>query len=431
MLTNIISAIALYKPQNISAQPANTGTTSDLVGALKKEIKDLGYSDDTVSSFTKEVMGWKDASGRPLMQGWMETLSKARNDNRSGRLGMNDLVKLETKVITELGNEIKTEFSFNEQAIDLGKALSSRHAQRTTYAEMIYVAAAALGFPVQGAEASKISVKYHYANKMAVTLISTSDKQVVLADLATEPVISISAPFSLEASFEKDGNVLALKPKAKVKDDVRIYSRLRTLDLSCLSAMRLIDHGNAYLMSGDVEWAIADLNKAISLDPNSTLAHNGLGNIYFRKGQFEDAVANYSKAISLDPKDILAYCNRGRAYMKMEKNELGIADFTAAISIEPGSILAYIDRGNAYIDLKKYQQALVDGKAAVKIDPKNAMALYNLGRGCVNLGLANKDMDQIEEGIETLKKAGKLNPDLMPEINKLFDYLRSNVMSFQ
>jgi len=431
MLINIISAVVLSRPQMIPAQPANTGNTSNLADALKKEITDLGYSDDSVQAFTNEVLGWKDASGRPMMQGWKETLDKARNDNLAGRLSMADLIKIETKVLAELGNKIKTEFSFNEQAIDLGKAISSRHAQRTTYAEMTYIAAAALGFTVQGAMASKISTKYHITYKLPVSLIATADKQMILADLAPEPAIFISSPFSLDASFVKDGDAFVLKPKAKVKDDVRSYARIRILDLNGLSAVRLIDRANAYLVSGDDDWALADLKKAISLDPHASLACNGLGNAYYKKGQFEQAITYYTTAISLDPKDVLAYCNRGRAYMKTERYEPAIADYTAAISIEPGSIIAYIDRGNAYIGLHKYQKAIDDSKAAVGIDPKNAMANYNLGRAFVYLGLANKDMDQVEEGIEALKKANKLDPKLQPEIDKLFNYLRSNVMSFQ
>src|SRR5262249_10248465 len=52
------------------------------------------------------------------------------------------------------------------------------------------------------------------------------------------------------------------------------------------------NRGIAYFKKGQYDFAIADFDHAIELDPTSSFALNNRGTAYARKGQFERAIAD-------------------------------------------------------------------------------------------------------------------------------------------
>ena len=62
-----------------------------------------------------------------------------------------------------------------------------------------------------------------------------------------------------------------------------------------------------------VRVAIADLDKALELDPKFALAYMNRGNAKIELKQYTEAIADYDKAIELEPNFAPAYTNRGNA----------------------------------------------------------------------------------------------------------------------
>jgi len=54
-------------------------------------------------------------------------------------------------------------------------------------------------------------------------------------------------------------------------------------------------------MKDEMDKALADLTKAIQLDPDGARSYFNRGFAYFRKGDFEKAVADYNDAIACTP----------------------------------------------------------------------------------------------------------------------------------
>ena len=52
--------------------------------------------------------------------------------------------------------------------------------------------------------------------------------------------------------------------------------------------------------------AVAELNRAVELDPNYTEAHSRLGGLYVGDGQLREGIAEYRKALALDPSHVRA-----------------------------------------------------------------------------------------------------------------------------
>jgi tetratricopeptide (TPR) repeat protein len=65
-------------------------------------------------------------------------------------------------------------------------------------------------------------------------------------------------------------------------------------------------------------------------------AYYNLGNAYNNKKQYDRAIAEFDKAITLNPKHANAYGNRGYAYEKLGQRDKAIADFRKVIELRPG-----------------------------------------------------------------------------------------------
>ena len=96
-------------------------------------------------------------------------------------------------------------------------------------------------------------------------------------------------------------------------------------------------YGDAYLNRAVAEHdqshpgpALADLDKALDLDPDSTRAYNERGQIYLENGDAHRAIQEFSKSIQVTP-TLDGHYQRGEAYEKLGDHQKAIADFDAAI----------------------------------------------------------------------------------------------------
>ena len=139
-------------------------------------------------------------------------------------------------------------------------------------------------------------------------------------------------------------------------------------------AQLLNNRGNAYMGTGDLDHALADFDRAISLAPDSAVPHNGRGIAYAAKNDFDHALADFTEAIRLAPSYALAFNNRGLLYARHQNFDRAIADYDEAIRLKPDYDNAYINRGNVYAAEKNVDRAIADYTAAIGIDPKIAAA---------------------------------------------------------
>jgi tetratricopeptide (TPR) repeat protein len=182
--------------------------------------------------------------------------------------------------------------------------------------------------------------------------------------------------------------------------------------------------GSAYQKKGQLDKAIENYDKAISLNPKDYLAYNNRGAILAKVGQFDEAIESYNKAILSNPGDYKAYFNRGLTYDKMGRiydsiqdfqralglnmrdpraiawayNNLGIlygkegmddksvAAFNNSIAIEPNYPVTYYNRGIAYAFMGRYKEAIEDFSKVILLDRHYASAYYNRGDAYVKTG---------------------------------------------
>lgn len=84
--------------------------------------------------------------------------------------------------------------------------------------------------------------------------------------------------------------------------------------------------------SGDLEGALKDYNQLISEKPESLL-YSGRGDVYFRLKKNKEALADVNKAISIDPKFAQAHVNKALILFETAKPKEACASLDKAVSL--------------------------------------------------------------------------------------------------
>lgn len=248
--------------------------------------------------------------------------------------------------------------------------------------------------------------------------------------------------------FVLAGNLAAATPaETKVclsEGRVAADERLAACSALILSGYRqpnvYMHRGDAYLMLGDNDRAIADFTTALSLDPDYADALIGRGLALTRKGQFDKAIDDYDDAIEARP-SARAYLLRGHAHLKtrwpnyrqaiadltaslelkpdsaaalnnrcwaralwQRELELALADCDLALALKPDYAVARDSRGFVHFRLARYGEAIADFDAALARTPEAAHTLYM--RGVAKLRLNDKS------GHADIARALRLNAEV-------------------
>src|SRR5262249_14656680 len=148
---------------------------------------------------------------------------------------------------------------------------------------------------------------------------------------------------------------------------------------------------------GRLEEAIAEYREAIQLEKDDPTFHNNFGTAPHNKGELEHAIAEYqeafwlnkykkdiadlSKAIKLDPKNAEFWSYRGNAYIGLHQYDKGIADLNKAIELDPKNAsdsndLAWLFATCPDPKFRDPKRAVELAKKAVELAPK-AGGLWN------------------------------------------------------
>jgi len=125
--------------------------------------------------------------------------------------------------------------------------------------------------------------------------------------------------------------------------------------------------GNASFDQGNLTLAIADLTKAVEINPQLTQAYNNRGFAYVTQGNFPQAVADFTKLLEINPKNAEAYYSRGFVYGKQSNFTQAISDLTKALEIDPSLAKAYNSRAKNYYEIKDYDKAWADAHKAEEL----------------------------------------------------------------
>jgi tetratricopeptide (TPR) repeat protein len=206
-------------------------------------------------------------------------------------------------------------------------------------------------------------------------------------------------------------------------------------------AMAILRNNEASALhaSGQLEAAIAEYSKAITLNPRLTIARYNRAQSYLSAGQLEHAISDFDAAIRLAPHFLDALAARGEVRLLLGQHAGGLADlgsvraqhpaharalaaesnfwqrhgdfeqaisvWSEAIKVAPERGEFYCNRGLMYYFQGDQEQAISDQTTAIHLDPADAIAHNNRGAALLKLG-------SWAAAVEDLRAAMRLDPKL-------------------
>ncbi|MEZ6185969.1 MAG: tetratricopeptide repeat protein [Planctomycetota bacterium] len=170
---------------------------------------------------------------------------------------------------------------------------------------------------------------------------------------------------------------------------------------------RLVESAVAMSKSGGAIEALAQLDRALELDPRNALAWSNRGVAHGSLGRHTEAIEDYTRAIELDPGLVFAWINRGVAHGSLGRHTEAVEDFTRAIELDPRNALAWSNRGLAQGDLGHLAEALPDLERALQLAPRMASSWSNRGVARYRLGRYAEALEDYTHAIELDPSVGQ------------------------
>ncbi len=126
------------------------------------------------------------------------------------------------------------------------------------------------------------------------------------------------------------------------------------------SCYYLVERGRLYMASFDLKAAIADFEKALTLDPKDWAACNNLGCCYKYLGDFPKAIECLEKAVLFlgEEKNVLPYSNMADCYEALGDYRKAIWCYEQDLKAFPHQMFLYEEVGLLYSYLEEYDKAL-------------------------------------------------------------------------
>ena len=177
----------------------------------------------------------------------------------------------------------------------------------------------------------------------------------------------------------KDATAAATRLRALAEDDVslRMPASYRPtqkdaqaiIDNAPATVSGLIDRASTLMDSGRFDEAIADLTKAIALDPRNSIALADRGLAYVWKEDYSAAEKDLAAAAAIDPNESVVFRARGLIAEQKSDYDAAISAYTRSLESEPGNGFSLGHRARVYRQLGDYDKALTDSDQALKLLP--------------------------------------------------------------
>ncbi len=149
--------------------------------------------------------------------------------------------------------------------------------------------------------------------------------------------------------------------------------------------------------------AVREITNVLNKDANNAYAHDVLGSAYIAKGMYAEGMAEVDKAIDLNPRILNFYVQKSR--LELQKGDIREAEtaLEAAVKVNPEVLQPRVVLGSYYLRQREYQKAVNILKQGIR-GQKDDAVLYDM----IAEALSQQDKDA--EAIKYLEKAKVSDP---------------------
>jgi tetratricopeptide (TPR) repeat protein len=226
------------------------------------------------------------------------------------------------------------------------------------------------------------------------------------------PVVVLAPPAVANAVRDTDDAVCRSQDHvAAIEACTRLIEALPAA-ASPLTRSRLHQsRGASHEALDNLDAALADLDRAIGLDPENGRAFSTRSWVHTRNGNLDAALADGDRAVVLLPNCACSHNNRGLALHNKERYREAVEVFDAALKVDPRFYFALNNRGRSLTQLNQLDRAERDLRAALALKADYAPPHVNLGLIALRRG-------QRDRAIQAFTKAIERNPNLQSAYNE-------------
>jgi len=149
------------------------------------------------------------------------------------------------------------------------------------------------------------------------------------------------------------------------------------------------------------EKAMARLTKALEVDPNHSRAHGHMGIVLAQSGRLDEAIDRFRKALKIDPYYRTAHANLGRIYLEQGKLEQATLRFRTAMELDDEDPLGHFELGKVLFQRQMLAEAIRQFQKTISIDPKAVDAYLLLSKSLQMQGDFKAAVAQLQKAVKT------------------------------
>jgi Flp pilus assembly protein TadD len=173
--------------------------------------------------------------------------------------------------------------------------------------------------------------------------------------------------------------------------------------------------GQQAYASGNVDASVQQLQAAVDANPNDVRALNDLGQVLVRTGRAREAVAYLDKAVALKPDSWAYQFNRARAYGQLEEWAPAVEGYRAAAQLFPDDYATQYNLAKALQASGNISAALTAYEKAIELAP--GQSDFQL-----SYGLALEAAKRTQDAAEAYRRYLELEPSA-PQAEKVRAHL--------
>lgn len=166
-----------------------------------------------------------------------------------------------------------------------------------------------------------------------------------------------------------------------------------------------------YYFSREHKWldrAKESARQAQRRDLDLAPVHRVTGLLFAAARRRPQALAELRRAIEIEPRDVESYRRLGQVYELSGQNREALQAFQTAVSLEPDYYRTQVDLGAYYFNRGEYEKALPPKKASVDLAPNESNVLFGLSATYLNLGMYKEAEQQLRRATALDKPANAL-----------------------
>ena len=135
-------------------------------------------------------------------------------------------------------------------------------------------------------------------------------------------------------------------------------------------------------------------------DAKKAKKYVGLGTKLMEEGKYGDALGMFEKALSFDPNDTLAKLYRARSLSGLDRGDDAYDAVDAVLQSHPEMDVTYVVyAGDLMVSLKEYDRALELGERAARLDPTFTYSFHTMARVMMLVGRADDAKKYLDEAL--------------------------------